>query len=375
MRGRGSSTVPPGTWTARASFERRTERLTVARPRRARTGTAGAHGALIPPMPRGRTRGVHQAYLEGAPSTWNAEHRARGPGRGRHRHPHRQSGAAEPHAARRVRGPGPPRHRHGPRAGDGRRPEGRQRPPRDGDEHGAHRLPALPEVAAARPQRPALGRPRPLRAVDGPLEPDALRAALPLRLRHGARRPEGAPHLGLADPRPPRGRSHPRRRDDDRPARPGRRQRRRHGDGRPPRARPVRPRRARGREPVRPHHLVLRLRRRPRGGRQRRGVVPGRHAAARQPGARLRRQPDLDRGRHEHRLHRGRRQALRGLRLARPARRRRRGPGRGRRRVRRRQGRDRPPVDHRAARRSSAGPRRTSRTPAPRTARPSATTR
>ena len=118
------------------------------------------------------------------------------------------------------------------------------------------RLPALPEVAAARPQRPALGRPRPLRALDGPLEPDALRAALPLRLRHGARRPEGAAHMGFADAGSPRGRPHPRRRDDDRPAGPGRRQRRRHGDGRPARARPVRPRRSRGREPVRPHHLV-----------------------------------------------------------------------------------------------------------------------
>ena len=119
----------------------------------------------------------------------------------------------------------------------------------------------------------------------------------------------------------------------------------------------------------------LRLRRRPRGGRQRRGVVPGRHPAAGQPGPRLRRQQDLHRGRHERRLHRGRRQALRGLRLARAARGRRRGPRRRRRRVRRRQGRDRPPVDHRAARRSSAGRRRTSRTPAPRTARRSATTR
>ena len=98
-------------------------------------------------------------------------------------------------------------------------------------------------------------------------------AALPVRLRPGARRPRGAAHLGLADPGPPRGAPHPGRRDDDRPARPGRRQRRRHGDGRPPRARPVRPRHRRGREPVRPHDLVLRLRRRPRGGRQRRGVA------------------------------------------------------------------------------------------------------
>ena len=139
---------------------------------------------------------------------------------------------------------------------------------------------------------------------------------------------QGAAHVGLADARPPRGQPHPRRRDHHRPARPGRRQRRRHGDGRPPRARPARPGRPRGREPLRPHHLVLRLRRRPRGGRQRRGVVPGRHPAAGQPGPRLRRQPDLDRGRHERRLHRGRRQALRGVRLARAARGRRRGPRR-----------------------------------------------
>ena len=43
--------------------------------------------------------------------------------------------------------------------------------------------------------------------------------------------------------------------------------------------------------------------------------------AARQPDADLRRQRHLDRGRHRHRLHRGRRRALRGLRLARAARR------------------------------------------------------
>ena len=45
------------------------------------------------------------------------------------------------------------------------------------------------------------------------------------------------------------------RRDDDRPARPGRRQRRGHGDGRPLRARPVRPGGRPGHLPVRPHHL------------------------------------------------------------------------------------------------------------------------
>ena len=152
---------------------------------------------------------------------------------------------------------------------------------------------------------------------------------------------------GSPDARPPRGQPHPRRGDDDRPARPGRRQRGRHGHGGPPRARPARPGRPRGRRPLRPHHLVLRLRRRHRGGREQRGVLPRRHPAAGQPRAHLRRQPDLDRGRHQHRLHRGRRQALRGVRLARAARGRRRGPRRGRR------GASPPPRPRPTARRSS----------------------
>ena len=64
--------------------------------------------------------------------------------------------------------------------------------------------------------------------------------------------------------------------------------------------------------------FVLRQRRRPRGRRQRRGVLARRTPAARQPRRAVRRQPDLDRGRHRRRVQRGRRQALRGLRLARP---------------------------------------------------------
>ena len=50
-------------------------------------------------------------------------------------------------------------------------------------------------------------------------------------------------------------------------------------------------------------------------------VLAGRPPAARQPDRALRRQPHLDRGRHQHRQIRGRRRALRGLRLARAARR------------------------------------------------------
>ena len=48
-----------------------------------------------------------------------------------------------------------------------------------------------------------------------------------------------------------------------------------------------------------------------------RGLRPRRPPGARQPHRRLRRQPDLHRGRHRHRVQRGRRGALRGLRLAR----------------------------------------------------------
>ena len=74
-------------------------------------------------------------------------------------------------------------------------------------------------------------------------------------------------------------------------------------------------------EPVRPLHLRDRQRRRPAGGRQQRGLLARRPPAARQPGRHLRQQPDLDRGRHQHRLHRGGREALRGVPLARADRR------------------------------------------------------
>jgi transketolase len=79
------------------------------------------------------------------------------------------------------------------------------------------------------------------------------------------------------------------------------------------------------------------------------------HPEARQPRRHLRRQPHLDRGRHQGRVHRGRAQALRGLRLAHPVgrvddrgrlRRGRRGAAQGDRRGR---AGDRPAVDHQAA--------------------------
>ena len=124
--------------------------------------------------------------------------------------------------------------------------------------------------------------------------------------------------MGLEDPGPPRARPHRGSRDHHRAPRPGGGERGRDGDGRPPPARPAGPRRPGGQEPLRPPRLRDLQRRRPRGGRQLRGLLARRSPAAGQPHPDLRRQRDLDRGRHRHRVQRGRRQALRGLRLARP---------------------------------------------------------
>ena len=138
---------------------------------------------------------------------------------------------------------------------------------------------------------------------------------------------------------------------------------------------------ARGPVALRPPDLLPRLRRRHRGGHHLRGVLAGRHPAAGQPDGDLRPQPHLDRGRHQHRPHRGHRRPLRGVRLARPEHRldQRRHPVR-----RERRGLDaaleRPAASptgraSSACARSSAGRRRPSRTPARRTAPRSATTR
>ena len=133
-------------------------------------------------------------------------------------------------------------HHPGPRRG--RRAEGRQRPPGHRDVARAARLRSCSSASCVHdPSGPGLGRPRPLRPLLRALEPDAVPAAVPRRLRPGDRGPRGAAHLGLADAGPPRVRPHPGRRDHHRPAGPGPRLRGRDGDGRPPRARSVRPRR------------------------------------------------------------------------------------------------------------------------------------
>ena len=104
-------------------------------------------------------------------------------------------------------------------------------------------------------------------------------------------------------------------RDHDRPARPGHLDRRRHGARRAHAGRALQPRGPRDRRPL---HVRDRLRRRPAGGRRLRGLLARRPPRPRQADLVLGRQPHLDRGRHRALLHRGRRRALRGLRLARP---------------------------------------------------------
>ncbi len=214
----------------------------------------------------------------------------------------------------------------------------------------------------------------------GPQLPDPVHPAVLRRLRAGARRPRGAAHLGLQDARPPRVRAHRRCRDHHRTARPG------HlvlGGVRlrlPLRAGPSRPGCGARHEPVRPLRLRDLQRRRPAGGRQQRGLLARRPPAARQPDRDLRQQPDLDRGRHQHRLHGRGREALRGLSLAR----RRRSTGRrpastsrtSRRCTTRSRRRRRSPTNPRSSssRRSSAGRARTSRTRARSTVRRSVRT-
>ena len=208
------------------------------------------------------------------------------------------------HARRAVR-------QHHPHALDGRGPEGQLRPPRHADGARAGGLPALhardaplagaPGLACARPLR-AVGRPR----VDAPvLDPP------PDRLRRLARRPQELPPARLADRRPPRVRPRAGDRDHHRAARPGHLDLGRDGARRAHAGRPLR------RGDGRPLHVRDRLRRRPRGGHRLRGQLARRPPRPRPPDRLLRRQPHLDRGRHGARLLRGRRQALRGLRLAR----------------------------------------------------------
>jgi len=205
--------------------------------------------------------------------------------------------------------------RHHPRPLDGRDPEGQLRPSRPADGDGARRRRALPAHHAPRPRRPGLARSRPLHPQRRARLDAAVLDPAPHRLRPVARRAQELPPVGLADPRPPRARPRPRharRRGHDRPARCRLLQRRRHG------ARREVPARALRRRGLRPQHLRDRLRRRPHGGHRGRGRLARRPARPRPARLPLRRQRHLARRPDVAELRpRGRRQALRGLRLAR----------------------------------------------------------
>ena len=115
-----------------------------------------------------------------------------------------------PQPPRRLDRCGLGRGRHRPGAGGGCGAEGRQRPPRHGDEPGAAGLHAVPAPDAPRPQRRALAGPRPVRAVVRALQPDAVHPAVPGRVRPGAGRHRVAADLEVARPRATRSSATPR---------------------------------------------------------------------------------------------------------------------------------------------------------------------
>lgn len=145
--------------------------------------------------------------------------------------------------------PGPAGGGRHPRPRHGRRRGGRIGSPRDRDEPRPRRLPSLPAVPEARPDRPALARAGQVRALLRALQPHPLHPAVPVGLPDDAGRPEVVAQVGQPHPGAPRVRAHGRRGDDHRAARAGHRERGGHGGGGPPRARPLRPRRAAGRVP------------------------------------------------------------------------------------------------------------------------------
>ena len=259
------------------------------------------------------------------------------------------------------------------RPGDGRRRGGRLGPPRHGDEPRARGVPAVPEAAPARPDGPDLARPRPLRPVLRAQQPDALHRSCtcpatgsPSRTSptcaSGARCTPGHPEHG-----------HTPGVEVDHRARSARASATPSAWRWPPAASAAcstrTPRRA---EPVRPHHLVHRLRRRHRGGRVGRGQLLAGHQRLGNLVAPLRRQPHLHRGRHRR---------SRSARTSARATRRTAGTSSGSTTARTctdaatpalqaaARGRDRAPVVHRDAHDHRLARRRTSRTPARRTAR------
>ncbi len=230
-------------------------------------------------------------------------------------------------SARRRPRPRRPLHHDDPDALHRRDPGGELGTSGDADRHRARHVHALAALPPLRSGRPDLAEPRPLRAVGG----SRLRAALvaaashrracrrprvrdPRRAGRPARRPEALPAARLEVPGPSRVPLDERRRDDLRPARPGRRDLGRHG-GREPVAR-------RALQPRRLHALRLRRvraggRRLHDGGRRVGGGLLRRAPAPLEPLLDLRLEPRHDRGPHGPHVHGGRRRAVHRVRLER----------------------------------------------------------
>ncbi len=165
------------------------------------------------------------------------------------------------------------------------------------------------------PANPALARPRSLCPVCRARLDAAVQPAPPDRLRSFARTDQAVSPMGQHHAGSSRTRPHARRRDDDRPARPGLRQRGRHGDGRGAPGRTLQPPRLRDHQSF---HLRDRERRRPDGRRRVGSRIAGRPLAAWQADLSVRRQSGHAFRRHRHHVHRRPRATLRGLRLAHP---------------------------------------------------------
>ena len=150
---------------------------------------------------------------------------------------------------------------------------------------------------------PAVARPGPVRAVGGARLDAAVLDALPDRVRAHARRPQELPPAREPDRRAPRVRARRGHRGHHRAARPGHLDVRGAGAGRAHAGRALQRRRAHA---GRPSHVHDRERRRHAGGRRLGGVLARGPPRARAPDRLLRRQPHLDRGRHERRVLRGR---------------------------------------------------------------------
>ena len=210
---------------------------------------------------------------------------------------------------------------HHPGAGHGRSPEGRQRSPRHGDESGPGGVPALPEGDAAQPRGSALARSRPVRALVRPLEPDPLHPAVSSAAGVSSSRTSSRCAPGTARPRAIRSTA-TLRASRPPPARWARASATQSGWRWPPGSEHglLDPETAEG-ESVFDHHVyawrTMVTSRRASAPRRPRSQA----SSSRQPDADLRREPDLHRGRHQRRPGRGRRQSLRGLRLARADRR------------------------------------------------------